>query len=133
MIKHIAKDQANLKYDVLIEKTGEAGYTARVLARPDCVVQAATREAALQQLRTELLFRLAKADIVSLEFTPEEVNNPWLKFAGMWKDDPDFDEFQAEIARNRRELDAELSPWLFEPEEPSAETEELSEKVMVTA
>jgi len=133
MIKHIAKDQANLKYDVLIEKTGEAGYTARVLARPDCVVQAATREEALQQLRTELLFRLAKADIVSLEFTPEEVNNPWLKFAGMWKDDPDFDEFQAEIARNRRELDAELSPWLFEPEEPSAETEELSEKVMVTA
>ena len=120
-------------YDILLENLDKKGYTARVLAWPDCVVEAPTREAALMQIRAMILERLAKAEIVTLEIQPEEVNHPWLKFAGMWKDDPDFDEFQAEIARYRRELDAELSPWLFEPEEPSTETEELPEKVMVAA
>ncbi|MEK8019502.1 MAG: hypothetical protein VSS75_021730 [Candidatus Parabeggiatoa sp.] len=32
--------------------------------------------------------------------------HPWLKFAGMFKDDPNWDEFQAAIAEYRREVDA---------------------------
>ncbi|MFZ4658406.1 MAG: type II toxin-antitoxin system HicB family antitoxin [Caldilineaceae bacterium] len=107
--------------DVLIEKNGD-GYKARVLHWPDCVAQAVTREEVLQQVRMQLLNRLAKAELVTLSFTAEEINNPWIKFAGMWKDNPDFDEFQAAIQQHRRELDAELAPWLFEPEEdPKAE------------
>jgi hypothetical protein len=31
--------------------------------------------------------------------------HPWLKFAGMFEDDPDWEEFQAAIEENRRELD----------------------------
>jgi hypothetical protein len=32
--------------------------------------------------------------------------NPWIKFSGMFADDPDWEEFQVAIAENRRELDA---------------------------
>lgn len=124
--------QADRHYEVLVEKNGD-GYKARVLHWPDCVAQAATRDEAVQQVRMQLLNRLAKAEVVTLSFTAQEINNPWIRFAGMWKDDPDFDEFQAEIQRYRRELDAELAPWLFEPEVVSTEAEEFPEKVMVTA
>jgi hypothetical protein len=113
----------NLKFDILVEQGGEKGFTARALAWPDCVVEAATREEALRLIRVELLMRLAKADLVTVEFTPEEVNNPWLKYAGMWKDDPDFDEFLAEIERYRREVDARWAPWMLEPEEDTEQPE----------
>lgn len=38
-----------------------------------------------------------------------EQSNPWVKFAGMFKDDPLFDEFIEEMTAYRRELDAEIN------------------------
>ncbi len=35
-------------------------------------------------------------------------DNPWLRVAGMFEDDPTFDEWQEAIAENRRKDDAEL-------------------------
>lgn len=116
-------NHANLKYDVLVEKNCEKGYTARVLAWPDLVVQAATREEVLCQVRTLLLERLAKAEIITLEIKPEEITHSWLPFAGMWADDPDMEEFRAEIARYRRELDSIHSPWMLEPESENVQLE----------
>ncbi len=43
---------------------------------------------------------------------PEEIveeSNPLVKFAGMFKDDPFFDEFVEEMAENRRKLDEEMA------------------------
>ena len=40
-----------------------------------------------------------------------EESNPWVKFAGMFKDDPFRNEFEAEMAANRRELDAEITAY----------------------
>jgi len=104
-----------MTYDVLLEQNEDNNYTARVLAWPDCAVQAKTRETALSMARTVILERLAQADIVTIEITPEEIEHPWLKFAGMWADDPHMDEFRAEIERYRREIDAEYG-YLHEAE-----------------
>jgi Domain of unknown function (DUF4209) len=38
-----------------------------------------------------------------------EQSDPWVKFAGMFKDDPLFDEFVEDMAAYRRELDAEVA------------------------
>jgi hypothetical protein len=38
-----------------------------------------------------------------------EQSDPWVKFAGMFKDDPLFDEFVEDMAAYRRELDAEVT------------------------
>lgn len=35
-------------------------------------------------------------------------DDPWVKYAGMFKDDPDFDDFLAEMEAYRREIDAEI-------------------------
>ena len=114
---------STLKYDVMVEQTNGKGYTARLLAWPETVVEAPTQEKALQQMRVLLLERLAKTDIVTLEIQHTEIGHSWAPFAGMWADDPSFDEFQAEIQRYRREVDEKWAPWLFEEE--SAEIAEL--------
>ena len=101
-MKPIHTNNGTLKYDVMIEHSNGNGYTARLLAWPDTIVQASTREKVLQEMRMLLLDRLAKAEIVTLEIQPTEIDHSWAPFAGMWADIPDLEEFRAEIERNRR-------------------------------
>ena len=46
-----------------------------------------------------------------------EQSDPWIKFAGIFKDDPLFDEFVKDIATYRRELDAEIAAHELNSEE----------------
>jgi hypothetical protein len=50
-----------------------------------------------------------------------EQSDPWIKFAGMFKDDPLFDEFVEDMAAYRRELDAEVAAHEFTSEENQSE------------
>jgi hypothetical protein len=49
-----------------------------------------------------------KAEIL-VESAKFEQPDPWVKFAGMFKDDPLFDDFVEDMAAYRRELDAEVA------------------------
>jgi hypothetical protein len=93
--------------NVLVQPNPEKGYTATVLGWVDLVVEAQTKEEALEKIRAELTHRLAKGEIISLDIAPVNGEHPWMKFAGMWKDDPTFDDFLAEIKAYREELDKE--------------------------
>ncbi len=95
-----------MNYDVLVEKVETNGYVARVMAWTDCVVQADTRDEALAQARQAIEAKLSQADIVTIE-VPSSKENPLLRFAGMWADNPDFDGFQEEIENYRHALYAE--------------------------
>ncbi|MHC5737238.1 DUF4209 domain-containing protein, partial [Nostoc sp.] len=46
-----------------------------------------------------------------------EESNPWVKFDGIFKDDPLFDDFVEDMAANRRELDAEVAAYKASLEE----------------
>lgn len=107
-----------LRYEVSIEYANGQGYIARLLTWPDILVQAPTREKALQQLRVRLLEWLAQVEIVTMEIQPTEIGHSWAPFAGDWADNPYMEEFRAEIERNRREEDAIHAPWMLEVEEP---------------
>lgn len=50
-----------------------------------------------------------------------EQSDPWVKFAGMFKDDPLFDEFVEDMATQRYELDAEVAAHEFTSEENQSE------------
>jgi len=62
-------------------------------------------EAALEALANQnILF----TEVVKLEVPlPNETGNPWLDKFGWFKDDPTFDDWQAEIAAYRKEVDLE--------------------------
>jgi predicted RNase H-like HicB family nuclease len=103
---------------ILLERNSQGNAIASVLELPTCYAEAPTRELALEELKKQVVARLEKAEILSLELqptTPQQPDNPWMKFAGVFKDDPSFDEFQQSIQDYRREVDAqtyELDPEL---------------------
>lgn len=93
-----------MTYSVVVEENGGESYQATVLGWPNCSGVGATREEALERLRSLVLERLAKAEIVRLEIdVPEE--HPLS--AGTLKDNPLFDEVLEDIQAYRRELDAD--------------------------
>ncbi|MTJ53907.1 hypothetical protein FJR38_15270 [Anabaena sp. UHCC 0253] len=51
--------------------------------------------------------------VQNIDILPEyiETSNPFVQFNGIFKDDPLFDEFVEEMAKNRRELDAEIAVY----------------------
>ncbi|MCI0698828.1 type II toxin-antitoxin system HicB family antitoxin [candidate division KSB1 bacterium] len=93
--------------NVLVQPNPEKGYTATVLGWADLVVEAQTKEEALEKVRAELANRLAKGEIISLQIEPANGEHPWMKFAGMWKDDSMFDEVLEDIKAYRKKIDKE--------------------------
>ena len=87
---------------VLIEPISERGF--RATGGPPFVVsaQGATREEAYDRLRHEIEGRIdAGAVVVPME-VGHDLGNPWLKGAGMFRENPLFDAWQESIAEYRR-------------------------------
>ncbi len=92
-----------MTYNVVVENNQDR-YRATVIGWPSCAASGRTRDEALAQLHKDLEKRLSQVEIVSLEV---KGRHPILEFAGIFKDDPLFDEVQEEIAAYRREIDAD--------------------------
>lgn len=105
------KNPATLTYDVLIEPQKDGGFSAIVIGLPECKAEGTTKEEVLTKLRQLLQARLEKAEIVSLEIEPPKKEHPWMKLAGMFEDDPQFDEMLKYIEEYRQELDAEMEAY----------------------
>lgn len=100
-----------LNYSILIEAK-EGGYQATVWGLPDCQVFATTKEEAINNLYELMENRLQNVEIVIQETqTPITNEHPWMKFAGKYKDDPQFDDMLADIEAYRRELDADMEEY----------------------
>ena len=101
-----------MTYSILVEETGSDGFHAIALGLPECRAVATTRQQALAKLRVLLAKRLSKAEIVEVEIpqaTPE-AEHSWQRFAGMFENEPLFDEVLDEIEAHRREVDADGEP-----------------------
>jgi len=96
-----------MTYYVLVENGKQGRYTATILGWPDCTAHGATRQEALTRVRQVLATRLTRAEVIPLEIEQSAPKHPWLKFAGMFSNDPLFDEVLAEIENYRRELDVD--------------------------
>jgi predicted RNase H-like HicB family nuclease len=93
-------------FSILIESNHDGDFRATVLGLPECHAQGATRDDALSNAKAVLTDRLATAELVSIELPPQSAAR---KMAGNFKDDPQWDEFQAAIVTDRQTLDAELA------------------------
>ena len=79
-----------LTYDVLIENQEDGTVKATLLSLPECQSVGGNKEQALNNLIQ--LFQAIEPEIVTLEIAPVKTEHPWLKFAGMHKDNPLFSE-----------------------------------------
>jgi predicted RNase H-like HicB family nuclease len=94
-------------YKILIEQMADGQSSATVLELPDCQVIAITPQEAMSQVQTRLTERLATVQIVSIEIPAQSPQNPWIEFAGIFKDDPDFAEIAQAIRAERISTDSE--------------------------
>jgi predicted RNase H-like HicB family nuclease len=108
-INTLAESQtANLKVNILLETREDGSAIASVLELPQYHVEAATREQALLMLKELLVQRMDKVEVIPMEIQlpqTQQSQKPWMKFAGVFKDDPDFDAVQQYIQEYRQELD----------------------------
>jgi hypothetical protein len=104
---------AKLALDVLIKHEPPGKVSATVLGLPDYRAEGSDRNSALVALQQLLADSLSEAEIVLTEVEIPKRENPWLKMAGQFKDDPHFDEMLADIEAYRCELDAEAERRTF--------------------
>jgi len=93
-----------MQIPILIETVAGNGYRSRGGEPYALSAEGATREEVVAKLKEQLQARIkAGAAIVSLEVSGEP--HPLVKFAGMFEANPLFDEWKAEMATYRREID----------------------------
>ena len=93
-----------MQIPVLVERVKGNGYRARGKDPFAVSARGATREEALAKLRAKIQARLKNGtEILGLEVGPQ--THPLAEFAGMFKDDPLFDDWQKAIAEYRRQVD----------------------------
>jgi len=94
-----------MKIAVLIEPIANDGFRATGGSPFDVTAQGTTREEALARLREAIDHRMAEGSVlVPLEIDATE-ENPWDAVAGMFRDEPLFDEWQEAIDEYRRKVD----------------------------
>src|SRR5262249_10829071 len=97
-----------MRISVLIEPVVGNGYRAKSGEPLPFVAEGATRDEAIQKLRDLVRQQLtAGAEVTAMDISGAAVANPWVEFAGMFKDDPYFDEVVEILAENRRRMDAD--------------------------
>jgi predicted RNase H-like HicB family nuclease len=95
-------------YKILLEQTADGKSSATVLELPDCQVIAITPQEAINQVQMRLTERLATAQIISIQIPSQQHHNPWIEFAGIFKDDSDFAEIAQAIRIDRTLTENEL-------------------------
>lgn len=104
----------NLKVTLLLETLVSGQFAASVLEFPDCRVVAKTREEAITQVQTTFLERLKHIEAISWDVPVQALEPAWMKFAGVFKDDPDFQEVMESISAERtRDDDSEVDPSYY--------------------
>lgn len=96
-----------VNYQVGIKRLKNGKYQTFVLNYPNLKASANSKDEALQKLSSRLQDFLKDTEIVNLEIEISQPEHPWMKFSGMFKDDPQFDEFLQAIQDYRNEIDAE--------------------------
>ncbi len=95
----------NLKLHILLERNNQ-DVTASVLELPSLKVEAKSEEQALEELKKIISTRLENIKVIpiEIELPQNKARNHWKKFAGIFRDDPDFAEI-AESLRAERNID----------------------------
>lgn len=85
----------------LVQRMGQNRYRAATTHPVALEVEAASREAALSDLRELANGWLADTEVVELELTEQGSANPWVQFAGAWRNNPYLPEYLESLADYR--------------------------------
>lgn len=92
-----------MTYQIFLENQQNKFYTATAIGFPSLTVEGRSRSEALEKMRLAIRNYLQKGEVVTLDLEGQIMANEHFTF-GMFKDDPDYDEFLAEVAAYREEM-----------------------------
>ena len=109
-----SQPSTHLKVTLLVETLTSGLVAASFFEFPNCRVEAQTREEAITLIKTAFLERLKHIEVISWD-VPIQANQPtWMQFAGVFKDDPDFQEIMETIRAERTsDEDFEVDPLYY--------------------
>ncbi len=93
--------------DVLLTKKDKK-FIARVCQYPEVTVEDDTEKGVLVKARDSLKELLSDGWIVKIDTESEPCEHPWLKYAGMFADDSDWESFQESVRQYREDQDNTL-------------------------
>lgn len=94
----------------VVERISADRYRA-VISQPFVVEsEGQTPDEAVQRVRDLAAKRLAGGQVVDIDVPGPSQPHPWARWAGIWKDNPDFDDYLRNIAEYRRKVDAAEPP-----------------------
>ncbi|OUL33960.1 hypothetical protein [Nostoc sp. 106C] len=91
----------NLKVTLLVETLQNGQFAASIFELPNFRVEAKTREEAIAKLQATFLERLSHIEAISWNVPLSTSPPTWMQFAGVFQDDPDFQEIMDEIRAER--------------------------------
>jgi hypothetical protein len=90
-----------MDFTLLVKTMPSGQIEASVLEIPSCRVQADSRDSAIESLRFNLAAEIQDAEVVTCQMPIRGAKPPWLKFAGIFENNPDFAEIVDEIQVRR--------------------------------
>jgi len=93
-----------MEITVLIEPVAGNGYRAKTGDPLGLTAEGATADEALRTLKTLVAHRVA-GGTQFVQLAVPGTASPWRRVAGMFENDPFFDEWQQAIAERRREME----------------------------
>jgi hypothetical protein len=100
-----AEEDNAVKAAVLVEKLGAHKYRASTAQPIPLETKGRTREEAVKRLCALARKRLAAGEWQQVSLPGPPQSNPWVAYAGIWRDHPDFGDFLKNIAEYRRAVD----------------------------
>jgi len=101
--EHCTDDRA-LNVNILIRETLEGDLVARVLEFPEWVVQATNRQEAMEKMRRLIQLKLQQEEIIPLKVDLSPLKPAIHRFAGLFKDDPDFEIIHNQILTDKETI-----------------------------
>jgi predicted RNase H-like HicB family nuclease len=101
---------------IIVRNGVDGRFSAHVPGVPELEATGSTREEAVEQVRHRLHEWVSSGQLVPIDL-PED--NPWIKYAGWAKDDPDYDVYLEELAKAKKE-DLERTLKEYEQECPNS-------------
>jgi hypothetical protein len=109
------KAPSSLKMTLVLETLDSGHVAASILELPQYRVEAETRESAIAQVQEQANDWLNRIELLPFEVSAEKLEmSPWVEFAGMFENDPDFAVIAAAMRAERSmDDDSEVDPSVY--------------------
>ena len=108
LLNHLSSQSEGFTYQVLLETETNGQVTATLWGLPQCKAMGKNRDEAINNITQLISDRLNHGELVSVNIMRDKPKNNWLKFAGMYQDNPVFDEVISYMESERTQIDEEL-------------------------